>query len=98
MPFCPFAIDVIYLSVNIKGISVFGGAYIFYRRKTITDIKNYKLVIPDETYEKQYTEMMDKWESIEDNIQPQLLRRYSKSLGENVSYSKWLEWCVDKVL
>ncbi len=59
------------------------------------DIKNYKLVIPDETYEKQYTAMMDKWESIEDNIQPQLLRRYSKSLGENVSYSKWLEWCED---
>ena len=59
------------------------------------DIKNYKLVIPDETYEKQYTEMMDKWESIEDNIQPQLLRRYSKSFGENVSYSKWLEWCED---
>ena len=59
------------------------------------DIKNYKFVIPDETYEKQYTEMMDKWESIEDNIQPQLLRRYSKSLGENVSYSKWLEWCED---
>ena len=59
------------------------------------DIKNYKLVIPDETYEKQYTEMMDKWESIEDNIQPQLLRRYSKLLGENVSYSKWLEWCED---
>ena len=28
------------------------------------DIKNYKLVIPDETYEKQYTAMMDKWESI----------------------------------
>ncbi len=59
------------------------------------DIKNYKLVIPDETYEKQYTEMMDRWGSIEDNIQPQLLRRYSKSLGENVSYSKWLEWCED---
>lgn len=59
------------------------------------NIKNYKLVIPDETYEKQYTEMMDRWESIEDNIQPQLLRRYSKSLGENVSYSKWLEWCED---
>ncbi len=59
------------------------------------DIKNYKLVIPDETYENQYTEMMDNWESIEDNIQPQLLRRYSKSLGENVLYSKWLEWCED---
>ena len=61
----------------------------------MTDIKNYKLVIPDETYEKQYTEMMDKWESIEDNIQPRLLRRYSKSLGKNAPYSKWLEWCED---
>lgn len=59
------------------------------------NIKNCKLVIPDETYEKQYTEMMDKWESIEDNIQPQLLRRYSKSLGKNAPYSKWLEWCED---
>ncbi len=59
------------------------------------DIKNYKLVIPDETYEKQYPEMMDKWESIEENIQPQLLRRYSKSLCKNASYSKWLEWCED---
>lgn len=59
------------------------------------DIKNYKLVIPDETYEKQYTEMMDRWESIEDNIQPQLLRRYSKSFGKNAPYAKWLEWCED---
>ena len=59
------------------------------------DIKNYKLVIPAETYEKQYTEMMDKWESIEDNIQPQLLRRYSKSFGKNAPYAKWLKWCED---
>ena len=38
---------------------------------------------------------MDRWETIEKNIQPELLRRYSKSLGANVSYSKWLEWCED---
>ena len=59
------------------------------------DTKNYKLVIPDKSYEHQYTNMMDRWESIEDDIQPQLLRRYSDSQGKNVEYSKWLEWCED---
>ena len=59
------------------------------------DIQNYKLVIPDKTHEHQYTEMMGRWESIEDNIQPELLRRYSESLGRNAPYSKWLEWCED---
>lgn len=57
--------------------------------------KKYSLVLPNETYEKAYIQMMDKWETIEENIQPELLRRYSKSLGANVSYSKWLEWCED---
>lgn len=57
--------------------------------------KKYSLVIPDETYKEAYIQMMNKWESVEDNIQPELLRRYSKSLGANVSYSKWLEWCED---
>lgn len=57
--------------------------------------KKYSLVIPDETHEEAYIQMMDKWETIEENIQPELLRRYSKSLGANVSYSKWLEWCED---
>jgi len=57
--------------------------------------KKYSLVIPDGTHEEAYIQMMDKWESVEDNIQPELLRRYSKSLGTNVSYSKWLEWCKD---
>lgn len=59
------------------------------------DSKNYKLVIPDKSYELQYIKMMDKWEATEENIQPELLSRYSKSLGANVSYLKWLEWCED---
>ena len=57
--------------------------------------KKYSLVIPDETHKEAYIQMMDKWESVEDSIQPELLRRYSKSLGANVSYLKWLEWCED---
>lgn len=57
--------------------------------------KKYSLLIPDATYEEAYIQMMDKWETIEENIQPELLRRYSKSLGANVSYLKWLEWCED---
>ncbi len=57
--------------------------------------KKYSLVLPDKNHEEAYIQMMDKWESIEENIQPELLRRYSKSLGANVSYSKWLEWCED---
>lgn len=59
------------------------------------DTKNFKLVIPDKSYEHQYTNMMDRWESIENDIQPQLLRRYSYSQNKNVEYSKWLEWCED---
>ena len=57
--------------------------------------KKYSLVVPDESHKETYIQMMDKWEAIEENIQPELLRRYSKSLGINVSYSKWLEWCED---
>ena len=60
------------------------------------DIQNYKLVIPDKTHEHQHIEMMDIWESIEDNIHPELLRRYSKPLGIDAPYSKWLEWCEDE--
>ena len=57
--------------------------------------KKYSLVLPDEIHKEAYIRMMDRWEAIEENIQPELLRRYSKSLGANVSYSKWLEWCED---
>ena len=59
------------------------------------DSKKYSLVLPDKTHEEAYIQMMDKWEAVEKNIQPELLRRYSKSLGSNVSYSKWLQWCED---
>lgn len=62
--------------------------------KTLEQTK-YSLVIPDATYEEAYIQMMDKWETIEKNIQHELLSRYSKNLGTNVSYSKWLEWCED---
>lgn len=57
--------------------------------------KKYSLVLPDKNHEEAYIQMMNKWESIEDDIQPQLLRRYSDSQGKNVQYSKWLEWCED---
>ncbi len=57
--------------------------------------KKYSLVLPDETHEEVYIQMMDRWESVENDIQPQLLRRYSDSQGKNVEYSKWLEWCED---
>ncbi|MBQ8575801.1 MAG: GNAT family N-acetyltransferase [Clostridia bacterium] len=59
------------------------------------ETKKYSLVLPDETHKEAYIQMMDKWEVIEKNIQPELLRRYSKSLGANVSYWKWLQWCED---
>lgn len=54
-----------------------------------------RLEIPNASHEKEYVRMMDRWEALEDNIQPELLRRYSKSAGENVPYSRWLEWCED---
>lgn len=57
--------------------------------------KNYKLIIPDDSFEENYNKIMSRWESMEDNIQPELLRRYSKKSGANVDYSTWLEWCKD---
>ncbi len=48
-----------------------------------------RLEIPDKSHEKEYERMMDRWESIEENIQPELLRR------GKASYDKWLAWCED---
>ena len=67
----------------------------FYVMLKTLESKKYSLVLPDEIHEEAYIQMMDKWEAIEENIQPELLRRYSNSLGTKVSYSKWLEWCED---
>lgn len=55
----------------------------------------YTLVLPNGSHEKAYNQMMERWEKLENNIQPELLRRYSKSFGSNVPYAKWLEWCED---
>lgn len=53
------------------------------------------LEIPNETHEKAYTEMMDRWEASGETIAPQLLSRYSSKLNGNVPYSRWLEWCEE---
>lgn len=53
------------------------------------------LVIPNLSHEAEYARVMEKWEALEENIQPELLRRYSKKLGRNVSFEKWLAWCED---
>lgn len=53
------------------------------------------MAIPDESHEKAYTEMMDRWERIETAVNPSLLRRYSDREKGNVSFSKWLAWCED---
>lgn len=36
-----------------------------------------QLVIPDVDHEEMYTKMMDLWEDLDEEIQPQLLSRYS---------------------
>ena len=53
------------------------------------------LAIPDESHEQAYVEMMDRWESLGEKIATQLLGRKSGKTGENVSYSRWLEWRED---
>ena len=53
------------------------------------------LIVPNAKHEKEYCRVMTKWEAIEPNMQPELMRRYSKKLGATVSYSRWLEWCED---
>ena len=50
---------------------------------------NFSLVIPDQSHEVKYNRIMDKWESLENNIQPELMRR------SNIPFKKWLEYCED---
>ena len=61
----------------------------------MNDNQHLFLEIPNESHEKAYTEMMDRWEATGDKVAPQLLGRYSCKLNGNVSYSRWLEWCED---
>lgn len=58
-------------------------------------MENLFLTIPNESHEKAYVDMMNRWEKIETKINPSLLSRYSEKEKANVSYSKWLEWCED---
>ena len=58
-------------------------------------MENLFLSIPDESHEKAYTEMIERWEKLENKINPSLLSRYSGKEKRNVPYSKWLEWCED---
>ena len=47
------------------------------------------LEIPSERHEAEYIRMIDRWEALEDNIQPELIRR------NGTPYAKFLEWCED---
>lgn len=47
------------------------------------------LEIPSLIHKSEYECIMDKWEQIEENIQPELMRR------GNTPYKKWLEYCED---
>ena len=47
------------------------------------------LEIPNETHQAEYERVMNRWELLEDNIQPQLMRR------SNAPYKRWLEYCED---
>ena len=50
MPFCPFAIDVIYLSVNLKGISVSEVPIFFLRSDYNEQSKYYGRIVTTTTH------------------------------------------------
>lgn len=52
-------------------------------------MESLKLEIPNNTHQQEYERIMDKWEALEENIQPELMRR------GKTSYDKWLEYCED---
>ena len=47
------------------------------------------LEIPNKNHQREYGCVMDKWEELEENIQPELMRR------GKTPYDKWLEYCED---
>jgi predicted acetyltransferase len=58
-------------------------------------MKRFTLEIPNITHKSEYERVMTKWEQMEENIQPELMRRYSKKLNGNIPFAKWLEYCED---
>lgn len=58
-------------------------------------MENLFLAIPDKSHERVYTEMMNRWEEIETNINPSLLGRYSDNKKRNLTYAEWLACCED---
>ena len=58
-------------------------------------MSNLRLEIPNKTHQSEYERIMDKWEQIEKNIQPELMRRYSSKRNANIPYDQWLEYCED---
>lgn len=52
-------------------------------------MESLKLEIPNQTHEREYMRVMEKWEALEEYIQPELMRR------GNTPYDKWLEYCED---
>lgn len=48
-----------------------------------------RLVLPDESYKKQYLEMMDEWITFGGRLNPAALR------NNGTSYEKWLDWMKD---
>jgi len=49
----------------------------------------FTLEIPSLIHQQEYERVMDRWEQLEDNIQPELMRRGS------TPFAKWLEYCED---
>jgi len=49
------------------------------------NINGLSLVLPNLSHKAEYCRVMDRWKALESNIQPELMRRYSKRLGANVS-------------
>ena len=47
------------------------------------------LDIPSEKHETEYIRMIERWEAMEENIQPELIRR------NGTPYAKFLAWCED---
>lgn len=47
------------------------------------------LEIPNKTHHQEYERIMERWEQLEDSIQPELMRR------GNTPYERWLEYCED---